>query len=91
MNIEESRKAADLMMILSGALTQTSINKGEEKISMNFPIPLRPTVVKFLTESLEHLVGKGEEKLVEGVGAFLSDIIDEGMLSMIKAAKKEMN
>ncbi len=89
MNTEEAQKVADHIMKLSGAITQISIIKGEEKISMNFPIPLRPTIVKFLTRSLERLVGKREEKLVEGIGAFLSNIIDKGMLSMTKAVKEK--
>ena len=92
----KEREVIDLIVLLSGINTVKSINIKEEKVIMNFPIPLRPSVIKLITEVLdpfaERATSNKEEKkdsLAKGVSTFLSDMIDEGILSSARRVSQQ--
>ena len=77
----------DIIIMRAGMATLRSMKTKEPRSLINIPLELRPSVVAEVTEGIEALIsdqleeGEKQEKLTEGLGIFLSDAIDQGLIS----------
>lgn len=77
----------DTIIMKAGMATLRSMKTKEPRSLINIPLELRLSVVAEVTEGIEALISdqleekERQKKLTEGLGIFLSDAIDQGLIS----------
>ena len=77
----------DILIMKAGLATFQSMKRNESRSIINISLELRPSVIAEITEGLEVLIldqckeEEKQEKLTKGFSLFLSDAIDQGIIS----------